>query len=112
MLETSGELIALTDDDCAVDSRWLDALAEPFDDPLTAAVTGPVAPVELETPAQVLFEAHGGFDRGLKRHVYDGTTTSPVRIAGRAGAGANMILRRSALRRVGLFAEDLGPGTR
>jgi glycosyltransferase involved in cell wall biosynthesis len=112
ILETTGELVAFTDDDCVVDPHWLDGLAEPFDDTLLAAVTGYVAPLELETPAQIMFEQHGGFDRGLERQVFDGARVSPVRVAGRVGAGANMILRRSALSRAGLFAEDLGPGTR
>src|SRR5438309_1205261 len=82
-------LIAFTDDDCAVDPHWLDGLAEPFADTLVTAVTGHVAPVELETPAQILFEQHGGFGRGLEPKVFDGAKVSPVRVAGRVGAGAN-----------------------
>jgi GT2 family glycosyltransferase len=111
ILETSGELVAFTDDDCIVDRHWLDRLGAEFADPLVSAVTGYVAPAELESPSQVLFELHGGFDRGFERRLFRGQAASPVRVAGRVGAGANMILRRSMLERVGLFREDLGPGT-
>jgi glycosyltransferase involved in cell wall biosynthesis len=111
ILETSSELIAFTDDDCVVDSRWLADLGEAFADPLVAAVNGYVGAAELETPAQALFELRGGFDRGLEPKTYHGSTESPARVAGRAGAGANMILRRTAVVRAGLFAEDMGPGT-
>jgi glycosyltransferase involved in cell wall biosynthesis len=111
ILETTGDLVAFTDDDCIVDSQWLAGLGEAFADPLVAAVNGYVGPAELETPAQVLFELRGGFDRGLDPKVFQGSADSPVRVAGRAGAGANMILRRRALLRNELFAEDLGPGT-
>jgi glycosyltransferase involved in cell wall biosynthesis len=111
ILETTGELIAFTDDDCVVDSRWLDGLGETFADPLVSVVTGYGAPAELETPSQILFELHGGFERGLETHVFHGPAVSPVQVAGRVGVGANMILRRSALARVGLFEEDLGPGS-
>jgi glycosyltransferase involved in cell wall biosynthesis len=111
ILETTGELVAFTDDDCVVDPGWLDKLGETFADPLVMAATGYIGPAELETPAQVLFELHGGFQRGLERKVFDGGAISPVRNAGRTGAGANMIIRRQAFGQIGLFAEDLGPGT-
>ena len=111
ILETTGEFVAFTDDDCLVDRGWLDKLADKFADPLVMAVTGYVGPAELETSSQVMFELHGGFQRGLDERIFDATTMSPVRNAGRVGAGANMIIRREAFDRVGLFAEDLGPGT-
>ena len=111
IIETTADLVAFTDDDCLVDPGWLDRLEETFADSLVDAATGYVGPAELETPSQIYFELHGGFGRGLSRRVFDGSIESPVRVAGRAGAGANMILRRSAFGRVGLFAEDLGPGT-
>ena len=36
-----------------------------------ACVTGLVLPLELETPAQVLFEEFGGFNKGFTRRVFD-----------------------------------------
>jgi glycosyltransferase involved in cell wall biosynthesis len=111
IVEARGELVAFTDDDVVVDPGWLDALGHELLDPLVGAITGLVAPLELETPAQVIFEMHGGFDRGYERTMFDGTRVGPTTSAGRAGAGANVVFPRAVFEQVGLFAEDLGPGT-
>lgn len=109
--EARGEVVAFTDDDCVVDPRWLDGLGDPFDDPLVMAATGYAGPLEMETRAQYLFEAHGGFQRHPERVVFDGSSSSPIIVAATAGAGANSLFRRSVFDEVGPFAEDLGPGT-
>ncbi|MGH3104659.1 MAG: glycosyltransferase family 2 protein [Gaiellaceae bacterium] len=111
IIEARGELVAFTDDDCVVDPGWLDGLGAELADRLVLALTGYVGPLELETPSQFLFEAHGGFDRGFKRRVFDGVRINPTLAAGRVGAGANAIFRRAAFEQLGLFAEDFGPGT-
>ena len=74
ILETTGDFVAFTDDDCVVDPGWLDDLGGSFSDPLVMGVTGYVGPVELESPSQILFELHGGFQRGLEYTVFDGAT--------------------------------------
>jgi GT2 family glycosyltransferase len=111
IIEAAAELVAFTDDDCVVDEHWLDSLGQAFDDPLTMAATGFVAPLELETRAQCLFEMQGGFPKHFERTVFDNVSRSPVTSAGLVGAGANMVFRRSVFEEIGLFAEDLGPGT-
>ena len=111
ILETSGDLVAFTDDDCVVDPGWLDDLGPELEDVLVQALTGYVGPLELDAPAQYLFEAHGGFGRGFRRRVFHGVLSNPALSAGQVGAGANSIFRRSVFEQVGLFAEDLGPGT-
>jgi cellulose synthase/poly-beta-1,6-N-acetylglucosamine synthase-like glycosyltransferase len=111
LAETRAELVAFTDDDCMPDPDWLDGLGELFADPLLAAVTGPVSPRELGTPAQYAFERHGGFDRRVRRVRLDAVGGGPLATAAAAGAGANMIVRREAVAGIGAFAEDLGPGT-
>jgi GT2 family glycosyltransferase len=111
ILETSGELVAFTDDDCVVDPGWLDDLHVELEDPLVQALTGYVGPLELETPAQFLFESHGGFARGLERRVFHGVWANPALTSGQVGSGANSIFRRTVFERLGMFAEDLGPGT-
>ena len=108
---SAGGVIAFTDDDCVVDRRWLDGLGREFADPLTMVVTGYVGPQALETEAQRWFELHGGFERHPSRRLLDQETTTPLRGAAGAGAGANMIFRRTAFDRVGAFSEALGPGT-
>ena len=56
----TGEIIAFTDDDVAVDRHWLRVIGERFArQPEVAAITGLVMPGELETSAQVLFEQSG-----------------------------------------------------
>jgi len=107
----TAELVAFTDDDCVVDPRWLDGLAEAFDDPLVMASCGYIGPLELEEPAQVLFEAHGGFQRHPQWRLFESVAASPTIMAGQAGATANAVVRRAAFAAVGGFAEDLGPGT-
>ena len=109
--ETVGDVIAFTDDDCIVDPAWLDDLGRSLKDPLVAAVTGYVGPLELETQAQWLFERHGGFGGHPGRRVFHSETDPPFEAGPSAGNGANMIVRREAIARVGPFAEDLGPGT-
>jgi GT2 family glycosyltransferase len=111
VIEARGELVAFTDDDCVVDRHWLDDVGDAFEDPLVMALTGYAGPLELDTPAQYLFEVHGGFQRFPDRHLFDGASTSPVSVAAAAGAGANCLFRRRVFDEVGLFAEDLGPGT-
>lgn len=111
IVESHSELIAYTDDDCIVDPGWLDSLAGAFADPLTMVATGYIGPYELSHPAQYVFEAHMGFERHPEPRVFDPRSTSPLMAAASAGAGANMVFRREVFARVGMFAEDLGPGT-
>jgi GT2 family glycosyltransferase len=110
-VRASGDLIAFTDDDCLPSERWLRDLPAIFDDPRVAAVTGPAFAHELAAPAQRAFEEAGGFGRGFHRRVHEWTNLSPPG-ATRAGAGANMILRRSVVDELGeLFPPELDAGT-
>ncbi len=67
IVESTGAFLAFTDDDCVVDSSWLDDLASSFKDPLVMAVTGYIGPLELEEPSQFIFETHYGFGRSSER---------------------------------------------
>jgi O-antigen biosynthesis protein len=107
VLEARGEIIAYTDDDVMVDSRWVSTLVERFQDANVVAVTGLTVPYELETEAQVLFERDGGFGRGYVRRHWLGADLA----AGRCGAGANMAFRRSLFEEVGYFDPALDAGT-
>lgn len=112
-----GEIIAFTDDDCAPDPLWIEALGRAFaEDEQTMAVTGLVTPLELETPAQILFERSGGFGRGFDHRRWQLGATRGARGAvhlgaGRFGTGANMAFRRSVFLSVGDFDVALGAGT-
>ncbi len=81
------------------------------------AVTGLVAPLELETAAQAAFERYGDFGRGYIRHWADVNRAGGERAAtehvavARFGAGANMAYRRGVFSRVGGFDPALDVGT-
>jgi len=128
---TDADVVAFTDDDVAVDPGWVSALADRFARfPDELAVTGLVVAAELETTAQLQYEAHyGGFggtrtfdpvrisgsprsglavvDRGHERE----PETVPVYGIGAYGAGANMAFRRRELLARGGFDLHLGTGT-
>ena len=114
--EARGEIIAFTDDDVSVDAGWVKAIAGAFaDEPQAMCVTGLVVPDEIDTPAQALFEAYGGFGRGFDRQVH--CVASGERAGrrwggtGRFGTGANMAFRRAFFDREGVFDPALDVGT-
>jgi GT2 family glycosyltransferase len=113
--ETTGAIVAFTDDDVVVDPCWIARLAGPFDARDVMAVTGVVFPGALEGEAQRMAEDRlWGFAREFRRRVFDGRYFARMRARGvpvwHIGAGANMAIRREAFTRVGLFDERLGAG--
>jgi GT2 family glycosyltransferase len=115
--EATGDILAFVDDDVVVDRHWLCALAEGFAAaPDVGCVTGLILPAQLETPAQVLLERHGGFDKGFEQRIYDMEAYRPADPlfpfrAGDLGSGANMAFDASLLRRLGGFDPAIGAGT-
>jgi GT2 family glycosyltransferase len=67
-------------------------------------------PLELESEAQEWFERYCSFSRGFTRTVFDNYYQSHL-TAGRAGAGANMALKKNVLELIGQFDEALDAGT-
>lgn len=131
----TGEVVAFTDDDVRVDPQWLRMIGTRFvREPELDAVTGMILPAELETPAQIWYEAYyGGFSGertfdpltlvpedvpGPLRHARisalaaDGSVRRrfPVYGVGGYGAGANWAVRRSVFDGVGGFDPVLGAG--
>lgn len=66
-----GEFIAITDDDMVVATDWLERLLEPFSRSEVMAVTGITFPATLQTEAERVFEAYGGFGRGVESRQFD-----------------------------------------
>jgi GT2 family glycosyltransferase len=115
--EVETGLVAFVDDDVLVDRHWLTAIAEGFAaDADVGCVTGLILPAELDTPAQLLLQRHGGYDKGFGLRVYDMDQNRPADplfpfSAGRLGSGANMAFDMNVLRELGGFDAAMGIGT-
>jgi len=120
LAESLQEIVAFMDDDAVADPDWAEHLRAAFDQsPDIGLCTGRVLPLVLETDAQRLFEAQGGFDRGavpismprdaarLRMH---GLRVPLIAWSIAIGVGANMAVRRDVANRIGGFdpALDLG----
>ena len=93
-------VVAYVDDDARPAADWVAALARAFQNQAVDAVTGLVAPAELATSEQCLFEwEYGGMGHGFDRRLYrrDLLTTSALLWASGFGVGANMAFRRPLL---------------
>ena len=115
--EARHEIIAFTDDDVRPDVGWLRGMAAGFADPEIMAVSGLVAPAELETEAQIQFEfGYGGMLQYVHSFKVDGSKLSARELlwASAYGVGANMAFRRQVFAEVGTFdpALDVGTATR
>lgn len=115
--EVDTAIVAFVDDDVLVDRHWLTGIAEGFAAAAdVGCVSGLILPAELETPAQLLLQRHGGYDKGFVRRIYDLNAHRPDDAlfpfaAGRLGSGANMAFDTEILRRLGGFDRALGIGT-
>jgi glycosyltransferase involved in cell wall biosynthesis len=112
--ESSFPIVAFTDDDARPDRNWLKAIARNFEDDQVMAVTGYVAPAELETRAQQLFEwNYGGMGHGFSRKIFNGSNMgrrAKLR-ASALGVGANMAFRKTWFEQGGYFDPALDVGT-
>lgn len=114
----AGDVVAFLDDDAVAAPGWAAALLRPFADPRVAAVTGRVEPLALDTAAQRLFEANGGFGRGdaavrLPRDAgrpLHGRRAPLIAWAVSIGSGCSLAVRRAALLALGGFDEALDLG--
>ena len=117
LAEVRGQIVAFVDDDVIVDRHWLSGIAEGFAaDSGVGCVTGLILPAELDTPAQLLLERHGGFDKGFGLRIFDTDSHRPDDplfpfTAGRFGSGANMAFDTAVLRTMGGFDPAIGIGT-
>ena len=112
--EARHDIIAFTDDDVRVDAGWLRGLARAFVDPEVGLVTGLVAPAELETEAQQLFElVYGGMGKGVRPRTWARHDVGPCDLVTvhHMGVGANMAFRRRVLEQLGGFDTALDVGT-
>lgn len=117
LAHAEGEIVVFADDDVVVDPDWLARLVHAFDrSEQVGAASGLVVPSQLETPAQVWFEAYFGRALGFEPRLFDIAHPPPDEplfpfTVGALGTGANMAFRRRVLRRLGGLDPALGPGT-
>jgi glycosyltransferase involved in cell wall biosynthesis len=112
--EARHSIIAFTDDDARPDYNWLRAIGSAFLDSEVMAVTGLVAPAELETAAQQVFEfGYGGMGKGFRRRMFRlrDITQRELLWAHMFGVGANMAFRRELFAVIGSFDVALDVGT-
>jgi len=104
----TGDLVALTDDDVRVGAEWLSKIRDVMQDDSIALMGGPVL-ARWETPApDWLRDCSDGSSRlaaplGLLNY-----GPARVTLGSRTVLGANLVIRRAVLARVGGFRTDLG----
>ena len=112
--EASYNIIAFTDDDVCADSFWLHAINNGFLHNEVMAVTGYVAPAELETESQQVFEIkYGGMGHGFNRSFLRRESLAERQLlwASGFGIGANMAFRREVFEQAGMFDVAFDVGT-
>ena len=105
---TDGDLVGMIDDDEEVDARWFEVAGDAFRDPTLEFAGGPYVPVwGAPLPDWIPREymgALGAVDNGAAARPFDHDFPGQL-------MGGNAIIRRTALEKTGLYAEDLGPGS-
>jgi len=113
----SAEIVAFTDDDVVVNSRWLHELTAALDwGRSVACVCGIVPSGEIRTPAQAYFDQRVGWARSCTPRLFDLASPPhdlplfPFQV-GAYGTGANFAVDRQAVVALGGFDEALGAGS-
>ncbi len=117
--EAVRDVVAFVDDDAVVDQDWATTLRDVFAlNPRVAVCTGRVEPFSLASEAQQLFEANGGFARGLvpvrlprdARRPLHGRRAPLIAWAVSIGSGCSYAVRRDVALALGGFDESLDLG--
>lgn len=107
-------VVAFVDDDVVVHPLLIYRIGEAFADETTAALTGLVLALRLDTEAQLIFEQHWSFNRGYVDQAYAPAyvreASNGIAPVWEIGAGANMAFRKAVFEQVGYFDELLDVG--
>ena len=119
LADAVGDVVAFIDDDAVAAENWTGALAAVFAaDPNVAVCTGRVEPLGRDTEGERLFEANGGFSRGLGRVRLPADAARPlhgrpaplIAWAVSVGSGCSYAVRRETATALGGFDEALDLG--
>src|SRR6185312_9188824 len=119
LADAVGDVVAFLDDDALAAENWTGALAAVFAaDPNVAVCTGRVEPLGRDTEGERLFEANGGFSRGLGRVRLPADAARPlhgrpaplIAWAVSVGSGCSYAVRRETATALGGFDEALDLG--
>jgi GT2 family glycosyltransferase len=119
LASAEGDVVVFLDDDAVADVGWVGALAAVFEaDPAVAVCTGRVEALGQDTEGERLFEANGGFSRGLRRIRLPADAAGPlhgrpaplIAWAVSVGSGCSYAVRRDAALALGGFDEALDLG--
>ena len=116
--EATGDIVAYTDDDVAVDADWVHGLLRGrHRRPDVGCVTGLVATAGIDSPAEEYFDARAAsWSTRARWQLFEVPGRGPQDAlypysAGVFGTGANFAFDRSLLAELGGFDEALGAGT-
>lgn len=105
LASATGEMLAVTDDDCFPDSGWVECLLDGFaSSTAPVAVTGPILPPPGDQPAD---KCALSLRTSRDTRLFAGRV-----IPWQVGSGANFAARVDVLREIGGWDERLGVGTR
>jgi len=112
--EARGDIIAFIDVDAIADAHWVQTIGAAFDSHDVMCVTGLVAPAQLDTPGQELFERYG-YSKSFYRLTFSLSSPPPAcpgfPYNGYLGTGCNSAFRRAVFAHVGGFDPGLDMGT-
>jgi glycosyltransferase involved in cell wall biosynthesis len=113
--EAAADIVVFTDDDCVCDRDWLQSIVAEFAaDPQALGVYGRVVPYGTTGSAawDCVSEADGMICPAVIQSPIRRVVDRPAIPHLVLGGGNNMSFRKEVFRRVGLFNEMLGPGSR
>jgi glycosyltransferase involved in cell wall biosynthesis len=102
---TSGDLVGFIDDDEEISPGWYEAIADTFADPTVEFIGGPCLPTWESARPGWMPESW----KGVIGIVDNGDRLAPFGANDGILMGGNAVIRRSALRRAGLYSPVLGP---
>ena len=117
--EATQEIVAFLDDDAVAHPDWTRSVSTAFmETPRAGVCTGRVEPLGLGTAGEELFEANGGFSRGLERIRLPADSRRPlhgrraplIAWAISVGSGNNFAVKRELALQLGGFDEALDMG--